>query len=150
MRLNHAVEDTYLSMYWGQGVRRHPSRDPNWKASWNGPGSLNDLRTSQVLKRSLSCDLIPQTKLGLIKRAQFRSLACGIEQDTFHKDPDIARLSSHQPGSKVFKNKSTILMDWKIKLRRKGQAWKAKFKGVKPSWSTSCLAPPHSPRPPDQ
>ena len=110
-----------------------------------GPDQSKGVR----LQRCLSFELLPNFKLGIVKRARFRSITCALERQTFHKFPDLHSPSFHHFEPAFFENKNVRQLNWKLRLMKKGKAWKAKFKNAQCSWSCTRLDPQHSPRPPE-
>ena len=116
-----------------------------WQQSGPSIGSINPCGVR--LQRSLSFELLPTAKLGIVKRARFHSITSGVERETFHKFPDTHSMNFNHSEPVFCANKNIRQLNWKERLTKRGKAWKAKFKNSQQSWSCTRLDPQLSPRP---
>ena len=108
--------------------------------------------SNDSIQRCPSVNLLLDPQLGLVKRAQFNSIASNLQLGLFHKDPDepTSTMCLFQSARTIYPYKEPTALDWKQRLIRHGQNIKDRFKTSVQRESDSCLAPPHLTRPPDK
>ena len=105
------------------------------------PASKEESRQDSPLGRSTPLRSVPsksahepkptEVQSKLLTTARFQSTEHDLKRGTFHKAPDWVQSKqtwTDEPPKMTQAHTETRLMDWKARLNRRSQAWKAKFK----------------------
>ena len=105
------------------------------------PASKEESRQDSPLGRSTPLRSVPsksahkpkptEVQSKLLTKAHFQSTEHDLKRGTFHKAPDWVQNKqtwTDEPPMMTQAHTETRLMDWKARLNRRSQAWKARFK----------------------